>query len=532
MSQLVLPTPEQPYRGIEPFRFIDRDIFVGRESEVWDLLNLVTGYRGVLLYGASGLGKSSLINAGLVPAALAANFVPVRLRVQPRAGREFVASRFFEPGYEDFEGPDFRGEFDVDSFPERFGNKNTASGFPVRSLLIFDQFEELITLFEDYAHGGPPGKAQAIQTRIVDCLIGLLQDPQIPAKLLFVFREDFLAKLNILFERSPDLIDQKLRILPLRYEKVFDIIRAPFEKLPQTFKRELSPELARTIADDISKRDSAGSIDFTTLQIVCLSLWQSDDPEALFAQRGVTGLLEDSFSKQLYHLREDIRDAAVVLLGYMITTSNTRNIISGIDLVNRAESEHRISSEKLLDALRELSRTGLVRRELRNRDYFYELVSEFLIPTILHLTRERQVKTQLEFERRENEERVEEERRRAKRMLRFVVVLVLAGALLLGLTFYAISQRRVAQQISETARRQQAQAEIERVNATRITRILESLTSKDSNARLNAIGEIETLRSDNPKLASQLLEIAIRDSDPRVAARASALLTQPVVVPK
>ena len=111
-------------------------------------------------------------------------------------------------------------------------------------------------------------------------------------------------------------------------------------------------------------------------------------------------------------------------------------------------------------------------------------------------------------------------------------MLVLAGALLLGLTFYAISQRRVAQQISETARRQQAQAEIERVNATRITRILESLTSKDSNARLNAIGEIETLRSDNPTLASQLLEIAIRDSDPRVAARASALLTQPVVVPK
>ncbi len=41
-------------------------------------------YRGVLLYGDSGSGKSSLVNAGLIPEAIRLGFEPERLRVQPR----------------------------------------------------------------------------------------------------------------------------------------------------------------------------------------------------------------------------------------------------------------------------------------------------------------------------------------------------------------------------------------------------------------------------------------------------------------
>jgi len=83
------PLPAEPYRGIRPFRFVDQRIFAARTEETWELLSNVTLYRAVLLYGASGTGKSSLINAGLLPQVLREEQVPERIRVQPLAGREF-----------------------------------------------------------------------------------------------------------------------------------------------------------------------------------------------------------------------------------------------------------------------------------------------------------------------------------------------------------------------------------------------------------------------------------------------------------
>ena len=63
--------PEQreriPYIGPLPFLRRHRDLFFGRENEVSELLSLVISHRVLLLYAQSGAGKTSLLNAGLVP---------------------------------------------------------------------------------------------------------------------------------------------------------------------------------------------------------------------------------------------------------------------------------------------------------------------------------------------------------------------------------------------------------------------------------------------------------------------------------
>src|SRR5258708_39582611 len=87
------PLPEAPYRGIEEFRFVDREIFFARQSDVLKLVRAVVIYRGVLLFGASGTGKSSLINAGLIPAILGEGYCPERIRLQPRPGQELIVER-------------------------------------------------------------------------------------------------------------------------------------------------------------------------------------------------------------------------------------------------------------------------------------------------------------------------------------------------------------------------------------------------------------------------------------------------------
>ncbi|MCK7508699.1 MAG: ATP-binding protein [Desulfobacterales bacterium] len=72
---------EHPYLGLEYFREEDSVYFFGRAREIAEISRFVQ--RGVLtvLFGKSGLGKSSLINAGLCPLLREKNFLPVPIRV-------------------------------------------------------------------------------------------------------------------------------------------------------------------------------------------------------------------------------------------------------------------------------------------------------------------------------------------------------------------------------------------------------------------------------------------------------------------
>lgn len=141
--------PIEPYRGLEPYRFCDQSIFFEREEEAARLARLVLTYRGSLLYGESGAGKSSLINAGLIPKLLAAGMSVERLRVEPRRNAEFIVERIpCSPKEGDFlpsvlleSGDKPRPAFSVADFLDRIRSESRPE-----LLLILDQFEELLTL--------------------------------------------------------------------------------------------------------------------------------------------------------------------------------------------------------------------------------------------------------------------------------------------------------------------------------------------------------------------------------------------------
>src|SRR5438067_9569111 len=92
-SSTMAHLPDKPFRGLEPFSFYDSPIFFARKQQVRKLLRYITMYRAVLFYGDSGAGKSSLINAGLIPEILKEGFIPDRIRVQPRANEEIIIER-------------------------------------------------------------------------------------------------------------------------------------------------------------------------------------------------------------------------------------------------------------------------------------------------------------------------------------------------------------------------------------------------------------------------------------------------------
>ena len=72
---------QNPWPGLRPFTESDREFFFGRERESAELLGLVQRTNVVVLYGQSGLGKTSLLQAGVFPDLKRLDFLPLRLRL-------------------------------------------------------------------------------------------------------------------------------------------------------------------------------------------------------------------------------------------------------------------------------------------------------------------------------------------------------------------------------------------------------------------------------------------------------------------
>ncbi len=69
VAVVTYPGTVSPLRGLDPFGEAERDVWQGRESERDELARMVTadGFRAGLLFGEQGVGKTSLVRAGLIP---------------------------------------------------------------------------------------------------------------------------------------------------------------------------------------------------------------------------------------------------------------------------------------------------------------------------------------------------------------------------------------------------------------------------------------------------------------------------------
>jgi WD40 repeat protein len=455
--------PAKPFRSIEPLRFADAGLLAARDREREQLVRLVTMYRGTLLYGESGTGKSSLINAGALPRLVQEGLWPHRVRVRHQPGQELWLERitvsdasddprvrYLPSAFADASAGSGEAAFSTEAF---FAAVEAAtSKAPI--LLVFDQFEELVTLFRR----GPALTDQ--QQAIVDLIIALLRghprggehapsplaEATIPVKLLFAFREDYLASLKPLLERRPELIHQSVRLAAPPLDRAADIIRAPFTRFPGHYRPDLSP-LADRIAAELGKGGAVGETPLSELQIVCQRLYEAPGDPAVALQRGIKKLLEEHLRESLAAFEGRQRDAAIAILDKLVTPSGTRNVVAFETLVNEVVKPEagldRPVVESSLGILEHSS--GLIRRELRHDDLaLYELTSEFLIPWI------RRQRAALEAARAETE-RAEQRRQQERKVRRQRIAIGIAIVIALVLATLAFKEIKA----SEAAHHQQ-----------------------------------------------------------------------------
>ena len=227
---------QNPWPGLAAFTEGDHDFFRGREREADELARLVRRERLTVLFGRSGLGKSSLLGAGLFPRLRQDLHLPVYLRVG-YAARATPRQQVWDAlaaacARASLQAPPPEPDETLWAYFHRAG-----AGFwnprrrPLLPVLVFDQFEELFTLGQLDAAGRVAAAAfvdelaDLVENRPSEALRRQLDaDPARSAgidferrgcKVLLSFREDFLAEMEGLRGRMPSLMRNRFRLLPM-----------------------------------------------------------------------------------------------------------------------------------------------------------------------------------------------------------------------------------------------------------------------------------------------------------------------------
>lgn len=383
--------PAIPYPGINPFGYAHRGVFFGRDKEKRVAGRTIVLRRSVVLFSGQGIGKSSLILAGIVPEAEREGYQPEIVRVQPVLDQEIVLRRIArhengEAPYLPSIVPSAGGASTVVLSAREFERQLREAAQAVRPLIIFDQFEEWVTLFQRTPGAANEKSVKEAQDRIRDLIVSVVQSEHLPVKVLLALREDYLASLAPLFRRCPELTEHYLRLEPLSPDEVYRAIRGPLEECDGAYPDAIAGTTAARIRDELASASAAGEVRLGEVQIVCRTIFEralegTPAEQTLQNSGDARGIIESYFTGTMESLGVDEREPAVSLLSQLLTPSGTRNIVSDDSLIRLVRNEEpSFSAELLRRTLQHLdSRARVVQSDLRRDVRYYEIASEFLV---------------------------------------------------------------------------------------------------------------------------------------------------------
>src|SRR5436309_6585790 len=238
--------PDNPWPGLDPFDEADRQYFHGRSAESGELLRLVRRELLTVLFGRSGLGKTSLLKAGLFPLLRDEDYLPVYVRLDHADGAPPLREQVYRRLQAECEANRVQASHpDTDESLWPFFHRRDAEFWsernrPVTPVILFDQFEEIFTLGQeteaararsaaflaelgDLIENRPPGAVR--QALEADPAAARRFDfKRSTAKIVLSFREDFLAEMEELKGSIPSLMYNRYRLLAMNGVQAYEVI--------------------------------------------------------------------------------------------------------------------------------------------------------------------------------------------------------------------------------------------------------------------------------------------------------------------
>jgi hypothetical protein len=280
-----------PWLGLASFTEETRAYFFGRDEEVAELSRRVQRKLLTVLFGQSGLGKTSILRAGVAPRLRGQGYCPVYVRIDygkesPEPAEQIklaIARDARRSGEWTRAGVAVQGESLWEYLHHRDDVLRDESGATLVPLLIFDQFEEIFTL----AQSDEFGRARA--ARFINELADLVENrppKELEAKLeedesaaerfdfargdyrvLIALREDYLAPLESLKKAMPSISQNRLRLAPMTGDQALAAVMQPGKRL---VTEEVAAAIVRFVAGGAELAHA--EVEPSLLSLICREL--------------------------------------------------------------------------------------------------------------------------------------------------------------------------------------------------------------------------------------------------------------------
>ena len=282
---------EHPWLGLASFTEETRQYFYGREEEVAELARRVQRKLLTVLFGQSGLGKTSILRAGIVPRLRPEGHCPVYVRIdyspESPPPTEQIKQAIFRAteasGSWTQPGTAVEGESLWEFLHHRDDILRDAAGKTVIPLLIFDQFEEIFTLAQaddggrkraaqfiedlaDLVENRPP---KALEARLEndETIVERFDFGRADYRILIALREDYLAHLEGVKGAMPSITQNRMRLARMNGQQALAAVMKPGGKL---VSQEVAESIVRFIAGGAELPNA--EVEPSLLSLICREL--------------------------------------------------------------------------------------------------------------------------------------------------------------------------------------------------------------------------------------------------------------------
>ena len=376
-----------PYIGPRFFEKEDKELFFGRDYETRELCSRIIAHSVVLCYAQSGAGKTSLINAGVIPRLEEEGFdiLPVARvsgQIPPELNPNDIKNIYaFNSLLNWIDKKTPARSFLSIPINEFLKNRKVLNESDAPQLIIFDQFEELITHYLE---------RWTERKNFFEQVVDALEDnPRL--RVAFVMREDYIAYLDPYTALFPNKLSMRFRLERMKRDAAISAIVGPINKTKINYAEGV-PEY---LVDELLKvrvNTAIGEtiiipgeyIEPVQLQVVCQNLWSNlpDDVRTITKEYVETfGSVDDALrefynqainsvvsSKRIIEndLRQWFKKQLITMTGTRGTVYRGPDDTGGIanDVIDELQSKH------------------IIRAEWRAGGRWYELTHDSLIKAV------------------------------------------------------------------------------------------------------------------------------------------------------